>query len=1203
MFLYQFTYTNIRYIKVLNFLIIFSLLWIKIENFKFFKAFNLLSNDILLVTDEGIENYNPETNEEKPIINITLFDSSGQLSYITFAQFSEEEGGYILCRIQDTIFFIKNDALTLLGSIQVNGLTDKYIQLIPYLNKEDKYTFITCLIGDGTKLNIYMHEINLSSFNESKLLYHEAKNIIYSDGTYGFIGISIVACKLLNTPNEKNMLTCFLSNSQNYGLDILVYDQNNNFSSIYAIKSTVGISDIKFITIDNSPSKNISLVCYMESSTFKCSLYYPEKKEWGNIVTYLKNCNFMIFERSIQYIREQKENVIYCYKGPKNISFIQLDEEFNIKEFGEEGKCITNFIIEECYSMHSSSFIFNKNKNLFNIITQCQYTQLYEFKQMEINYECSEKIIDSTIYQTSIISSNSLLKTDNYNTNFISQILTTSLGDYSTIIIPSTFQTLISSTSTSISTTPSTFPSEIPLSSSLLESDTISQLEDNFSISNLSSIISNIPNSEFSSEEKEESFISSIPDYSTISNSVIKSIDYIQFYNKGDIIKGKTNITKEKMEENLKEIINIIEIGKKYIINGDDYNMTISPINVIDTFQSTYVELSICEQILRKQYNLSSNEILTILQIEIDKKNEKALTNQVEYGIYDKNKNNLDLSYCKGVPIKVNYEIKDASKINKTMVSYYSEKGIDIFNSNDSFFNDICYAYSEGGSDIILKDRVLDIYQNFSLCDTYCTYNKIDIENMSVSCSCDVKLEIDMEVSEPAFGTIIEDSFKDSNFGVIFCYNLVFSLDYKLNNVGFLIFLILVIIHIILFLSYFCKGINPIITYVHKEMGKYNYITKYFFPPKKRKKLKGKKIEISKNQFTNSYNNILKEKGEKNGVILNALNQTKDSGINVNPNLQNIKLNNPIVVVKYDYKFYNINNKVPLKSKKIIKNIYKKNRTKKEKYNNNNKDPKKYYLIQINADNEKNNEPPPSKYILDNYDYENALKYDKRIFWRIYYIILLSKENILNTFFFKAPLEIQSLRLSIFIFSYSCDFALNALFYLNDNISDKYHYQGENLYWFTLVNNLTISIFSTVISYLLVKTLNILTNSKDAIELLFRKQEKLLRKSQKYKVKIEDKKEILKNLGIIYKTLKIKIIFYISIEFSFLLFFLYYITAFCEVFKNTQISWLYDSFISFLLSIPIELLLSFTYALLYMTSINYRFETLYNIVLFFYGIG
>jgi hypothetical protein len=481
---------------------------------------------------------------------------------------------------------------------------------------------------------------------------------------------------------------------------------------------------------------------------------------------------------------------------------------------------------------------------------------------------------------------------------------------------------------------------------------------------------------------------------------------------------------------------------------------------------------------------------------------------------------------------------------------------------------------------------------------------------MSVTCSCDVKLEINVEVSEPAFATIIEDSFKDSNFGVIFCYNLVFSLGYKLENIGFLLFLILVIIHIILFLSYFCKGINPIITYVHQEMQKYNYITKYFFPPKKIKKIREKKIEISKNLFTNSYNNILKEKGDKNGVISNSINQSKESGTNINPSLQSIKMSNPIVVVKYDYKFYNINNKIPLKSKekvKSIKNIYNnKNKTKKGKNNNNknnNKDPNKYYLIQINANNEKNNEPPPSKYILDNYDYENALKYEKRIFWRIYYIILLSKENILNTFFFNAPLEIQSLRLSIFIFSYSCDFALNALFYLNENISDKYHYQGDNLYWFTLVNNLTITIFSTVISYLLVKTLNILTNSKDAIEWLFRKQEKLLRKSQKYKVKIEDKKEILKNLGMIYKNLKIKIIIYISIEFSLLLFFLYYITAFCEVFKNTQLSWLYDSFVSFLLSIPVELLLSFSYALLYMTSIKYKFEKLYNIVLFFYGIG
>ena len=304
------SYDNIRYIKALNFLIIFSLLWIKIENFKFFKAFNLLSNDILLVTNEGIINYNPETNNQKEIINITLFNYANDLSYITIAQFSEEEGGYILCRIQDTIFFIQNDALTLLGSIQIDGLSNRYIELIPYLNKEDKYTFIICFIGDGSILNIYQYEINLTSFNESKLLYHEIKEIIYTDGTKGYLSISIIACKLLNTPNEKNMLTCFMSNSINCGLDVLAFDQNNNFSSIYAIKSIVGINQIKFVTIDKSLYKNISLVCYMEGSTYKCSFYYPEEKQWGDIITYLNDCLFFSFDRGILYIKEQRENII-----------------------------------------------------------------------------------------------------------------------------------------------------------------------------------------------------------------------------------------------------------------------------------------------------------------------------------------------------------------------------------------------------------------------------------------------------------------------------------------------------------------------------------------------------------------------------------------------------------------------------------------------------------------------------------------------------------------------------------------------------------------------------------------------------------------------------------------------------------------------------------------------------------------------------
>ena len=46
--------------------------------------------------------------------------------------------------------------------------------------------------------------------------------------------------------------------------------------------------------------------------------------------------------------------------------------------------------------------------------------------------------------------------------------------------------------------------------------------------------------------------------------------------------------------------------------------------------------------------------------------------------------------------------------------------------------------------------------------------------------------------------------------------------------------------------------------------------------------------------------------------------------------------------------------------------------------------------------------------------------------------------SILYTFFFKSDLELLSLRICLFIFSFSCDFAFNALFYFNDKISKTF---------------------------------------------------------------------------------------------------------------------------------------------------------------------
>ena len=61
----------------------------------------------------------------------------------------------------------------------------------------------------------------------------------------------------------------------------------------------------------------------------------------------------------------------------------------------------------------------------------------------------------------------------------------------------------------------------------------------------------------------------------------------------------------------------------------------------------------------------------------------------------------------------------------------FSEKGIDVFNAADKFFNDICHNYDiYGNKDIIINDRRTDIYQNATFCQYGCKYKGVNYNLM-----------------------------------------------------------------------------------------------------------------------------------------------------------------------------------------------------------------------------------------------------------------------------------------------------------------------------------------------------------------------------------------------------------------------------------------------------------------------------------------
>ena len=263
---------------------------------------------------------------------------------------------------------------------------------------------------------------------------------------------------------------------------------------------------------------------------------------------------------------------------------------------------------------------------------------------------------------------------------------------------------------------------------------------------------------------------------------------------------------------------------------------------------------------------------------------------------------------------------------------------------------------------------------------------------------------------------------------------------------------------------------------------------------------------------------------------------------------------------------------------------------------------KNFNLININLNNVQEYAPQSSSHVLNNYTFKEAIEYDMRSILAIFYIFLLSKQALCHAFLYRSPLELFPLRLCLLIFIISCDLALNAFFYLDDKISNKYKY-AKNLFLFTFNSNTTIILLSTFIGFIFMTLWTNLGNSTNELRNVFRNEEEKIQQDKKYKVSEKRKKEIMEEIEKILKKYKIKVIILLSIEISLMLFFWYYVTAFCHVYPSTQASWILDSFLSMLTRLFIIAMLSMLFAKLYRMAIESNTECIYKFVLFFYSFG
>ena len=694
-----------------------------------------------------------------------------------------------------------------------------------------------------------------------------------------------------------------------------------------------------------------------------------------------------------------------------------------------------------------------------------------------------------------------------------------------------------------------------------------------------------LTNSIFDSKISDSAFISSTSTImSTYNNidSIHTDLAQIKCPNISSILEGKCydKITIDQIE------VVYDEIKSEYILKNKTNNATIIKTeNVIfhistleEQMNDEYINISVidlgeCENKIKQQEGLSKDDQLIIYKVDL--KNNDLTSTYVQYEVYNPNTNGkIDLDIC------LNYSIILKVPVNfntNTELLYESlgESGYNLFDIEDSFYNDICSTYTSiNGTDVTLNDRINIIYNNnanVSLCQENCKFQYYNVSNKKINCYCSVQTKDTItDINTVKFSSKIFQNFlvtlKNSNFFVMKCYGLVFSKEGQVNNIGSYYFCFATFLHIVFMILFIIKGDKKIDEFISSIIFQKSLLKKKksnsnsindIHPKKLKMKKKAKKYKKNLEK-----NKTPKNKAGKSDYINKSVKKKKK--ISFPPykkskkkfSAQNLqKVNESTSISK------NILIKNELISSTLIKNdnLLKKNKSKNydvEIYTKNKDSVSSKNIFRIEQKRTQNN---LSKYNMNNYNdeelnslsYERALLIDKRTYCQYYCSILRKRHLLLFTFVKANDYNLISVKLSLFIISFSLYFVINTFFFSDETMNRIYIENGK----YNLTYQIPQIIYSCLISSFINAILRLLSLSEK--DILSVKNEKSL-------------ENIVKRIEYIKKCLKIKSSIFYILSFMLIIFFWYFMSSFCAVYKNTQITLIKDTILSFGLSMFLQ---------------------------------
>ena len=292
-----------------------------------------------------------------------------------------------------------------------------------------------------------------------------------------------------------------------------------------------------------------------------------------------------------------------------------------------------------------------------------------------------------------------------------------------------------------------------------------------------------------------------------------------------------------------------------------------------DEPESSILDISECEALLKKKYGLPEEEDLMIIKGDLLKQlSDDYFGNSVDYQIFSTSLGAfLPLTDC--IDAGVTATVSNPFNANNLLTEFQyktgavTNNGYNPFDYNSAFYNDICTDFTnENGNDVLLDDRRKDYFQDFiNLCEPGCKFRGYNISTNMYTCICNIKATPGEQAEEYTGDNVTNEIPKDfrdlvskrPNIEIFKCFSQVFSSKGQKKNFGSYILLFALFSLICVIIFHYLKE-RKIMDNLFDKLGKKSNLPK----PKEDINDNEKHIRaISDNN--NDNDNILTSKNEK----------------------------------------------------------------------------------------------------------------------------------------------------------------------------------------------------------------------------------------------------------------------------------------------------------------------------------------------------